>query len=198
MRRHHRISALLLIPLLALPLAARAPDAAADPKSGAAPVSRRVVAPCELTSASLGPSGEESATEGRGFAVHIMNGSPMPIVLPSYPEFGWRLETLENKRWKLKSEGGPIRRVRASDPHLAIVGQSGSGPMVQVAPKFARDYRFFLPEASQALRHAGKLTTFRLSVYWAASAEMQSSNPAPLACGLAADWTISIRPNMGE
>src|SRR6266540_6188134 len=151
--------------LLALPLAAQAP--------GAAPGTRRVVAPCELTSASLGPSGEDSPTEGRGFAIHIMNGSTTPIILPAYPEFGWRVETLEKKGWKLKSEGGPVRRVRQTDPHLAIVGQSGVGPMVQIAPDFARDYRFFLPEADQALRHEGKLTTLRLSVYWAASAEMQ-------------------------
>jgi hypothetical protein len=70
--------------------------------------------------------------------------------------------------------------------------------MVEIAPEFARDYHFYLPQADQALRHDGKLTTFRLSVYWAASAEMQRGSPAPLACAIAADWTISIRPNPGE
>ena len=183
-----RIPSFLTFLLLALPLAAQAPQA------GAAPGPRRVVAPCELTSASLGPSGEDSPSQGRGFAIHIMNGSTVPIVLPAYPEFGWRVETLEKKGWKLKSEGGPVRRVRDSDPHLAIVGVSGAGPMVQIAPDFARDYRFFLPEADLALRHEGKLTTLKLSVYWAASAEMQRGDPSPLACAIAADWTIRMRP----
>jgi hypothetical protein len=108
-----RIPSFLTFLLLALPLAAQAPQA------GAAPGPRRVVAPCELTSASLGPSGEDSPSQGRGFAIHIMNGSMVPIVLPAYPEFGWRVETLEKKGWKLKSEGGPVRRVRDTDPHLA-------------------------------------------------------------------------------
>jgi hypothetical protein len=181
-----RIFSFLSFLFLALPMAV--------PEAGAAAGPRRVVAPCELTSASLGPSGEDSPTEGRGFAIHIMNGSTTPIVLPAYPEFGWRVETLEKKGWKLKSEGGPVRRVRQTDPHLAIVGKSGVGPMVQIAPDFARDYHFFLPGADQALRHEGKLTTLRLSVYWAASAEMQRGDPAPLACAIAADWTIRIRP----
>lgn len=193
-----RISSFLPLLLLAVPLAGQAPEAQAAPKSASAPAARRVVAPCELTSASLGPSGEQSPTEGRGFAIHIMNGSATPIVMPAYPEFGWRVETLEDKHWKLKSEGGPVRRIRDSDPHLAIVGQSGAGPMVEIAPDFSRDYHFFLPEADQALRHEGKLTTLRLSVYWAASREMPHGSRAPLACAIAADWTIRIRPNAGE
>ena len=207
-----RILTFLAVLFLAVPLTGQAPEAGAGATSAAVPgthpskstkgslgtPSRRVVAPCELTSASLGPSGEQSPTEGRGFAIHIMNGSALPIVLPAYPEFGWRVETLEDNHWKLKSEGGPVRRVRDSDLHLAIVGPSGTGPMVTIAPDFARDYLFFLPEADQALRHEGKLTTFRLSVYWAASAEMQRSSPATLACAIAADWTIRIRPNAGE
>ena len=193
-----KISSFLPVVLfLAVPLAGPA-EAQSVPEASTAPAVRRVVAPCELTSASLGPSGEQSPTEGRGFAIHIMNGSSTPITMPSYPEFGWRVERLEGSHWKLKSEGGPVRRVRDDDPHLAIVGQSGTGPMVEIAPDFARDYRFFLPEADQALRHEGKLTTLRLSVYWAASAGMQHGSRAPLACAIAADWTIRIRPNPGE
>jgi hypothetical protein len=193
-----RIWFFLALLLVAMPLAGQPRESGAGTRPGATPGTRRVFAPCELTSASLGPSGQQSDTEGRGFAIHIMNGSASPIVLPSSPEFGWRVETLEDNRWKVKSEGGPVRRIRAGDPHLTTVGQSGAGPMVQIAPDFARDYYFYLPEADQALRHDGKLTTLRLSVYWAASAEMQRASPAPLACAIAADWTIRIRPNPGE
>ena len=193
-----RILPFLPVLLLAVPLAGQPKETGPAPKSSRAQGVRRVFAPCELTSASLGPSGEQSPTEGRGFAIHIMNGSATPIALPAYPEFGWRVETLEGSHWKLKSEGGPVRRVHDDDPHLAIVGQSGTGPMVQIAPDFARDYMFFLPEADKVLRHEGKLTTLRLSVFWAASAEMQRGSPAPLACAIAADWTISIRPNADE
>ena len=146
-----RISAWLPVLLCAVPLAAQVP---APPSHGppAAPAPRLVVAPCELTSASLGRSGEDSPTDGRGFAIHIMNGSAIPIALPSYPEFGWRVETLQKKGWKLKAEGGPVRRVRGSDPHLITIGEPGTGPMVHIAPGFARDYRFFLPGADRALR----------------------------------------------
>jgi hypothetical protein len=202
---------LLGVLLCALPLGAQVPAQA--PSAGAASVAaypprdaseapsgtsfpKRVVAPCALTTASLGPSGEESPTDGRGFAIHIANDSAIPVDLPTYPEFGWRVDTQQkNNSWKLKAEGGPVRRVgSADDPHVAVVGQTGSGPMVKVVPTAAREYRFFLPGVDRALRHEGKLTTLRLSVYWAASAAMRQSDPAAPNCAVTADWTVTIRP----
>jgi hypothetical protein len=156
---------------------------------------RHIVAACNSVTASMGPSAEDSPEQGRGFGIHIENSSTLPLLLPTYPEFGWRVETLRGNSWKLKAEGGPLRRVGSpDDPKLAIVGATGSGPMVEVAPGFARMYRFHLPEADQALRHEGRLTTLRLSVYWAPSPQMQQATPPATPCAVTADWTLRIRP----
>lgn len=194
----------LAVLLCALPLAAQAPDrtptSATDPQQSTlqAPAEagpRRVLAPCQLVEASLGPSGEDSPTQGRGFGINVRNNSLQTLDFPAYPEFGWRVETQHKHGWKLKAEGGPVRLVGSpTDPHVAVVGPTGSGAMVHVQPTFGRDYRFFLPGASQALHHEGKLTTFKLTVFWAASSAMKQSDPSAPNCAITADWTVSIRP----
>jgi hypothetical protein len=194
----------------ALPLLAQTPAPA--PAAGAASVAanpRRVVAPCELTSTALGLSGEESPSQGRGFSLHVVNESARTLALPRSPDFGWRVETREKSGWKLKAEGGPVRRVNATDVHLVVssvsdrrairepvpVGsQEASTDMVEIAPARAQDFRFFLPEADPALRPEARLTTLKLTVYWAAPAGLAQNNRAVPACALAAEWVVTMRP----
>jgi hypothetical protein len=189
----------------ALPVSAPAPAAgsAALPVSAPAPAAgavavaaypRRILAPCELTSATLSLTGEENPDQGRGFALHVMNRSARTLAMPSTPDFGWRVETLEKKGWTLMAEGGPVRRVSSSDPHLAVASQSVSGPMLQIAPTQSQNFRFFLPSADAALRpEARLLTTLRLTVYWAASAELAQSNRDVPPCAVAAEWIVTLQ-----
>ncbi|MGC2211050.1 MAG: hypothetical protein WA532_13160 [Candidatus Korobacteraceae bacterium] len=143
---------LLAIALCALPLSAQAPAAGSAALSDSAPAAqapaagsvalsaaspRRVAAPCQLTSAQLGLSGEESPDQGRGYSFQVANNSTRTIAMPGTPGFGWRVETLQKNGWKLKAEGGPVRLVTTSgrtDPHVAVTGGSASDSMVQIRP----------------------------------------------------------------
>jgi hypothetical protein len=159
---------------------------------------RRVTAPCQLASATLGLSGEESPNKGRGYSIQVLNNSHRTLAIPSPPVFGWRVDTLVKNRWKLKAEGGPVRLLTtsgSSDPHLAVTGQSASGPMVQIAPTHAFDFDFFLPEAEAALRAdpGATLSTLKLSVYWAAPANLAQSNHDVPVCALAAEWVVKMQ-----
>lgn len=194
----------VVVLLCALPVAAQMPGAATPKAADQQPAieapseagPRRVVAPCTLVEASIGPSAEESPTEGAGYGIHIINNTNMTLDFPSYPEFGWRVETLQGTHWKLKAKGGPVQKIGSpSDPHMAIVGPTGSGPMVHIAPTFFRDYRFFLKGANEAMRREGSgRTTFRLTVYWAASSAMKQADPAVPNCALTAEWIVKIGP----
>jgi hypothetical protein len=154
---------------------------------------RRVVAPCELTTAVVVPSGKLSATLGREFAIRVTNSSPRTIAMPRSPNFGWRVETLHKKDWRLKAEGGPVRRVSAADPHLVVSGNPESAPLLQIAPAHGETFLVFLPEADKALQPDQPLSTFKLSLYWAASAEVAKSNPAILPCALAPEWIVNLQ-----
>ena len=210
-----KLSSLLAIALCALPLSAQAQAPAAGsaalpaqasatgsaalPDSAPAAASpRRVAAPCQLTSAQLGLSGEESPDQGRGYSFQVANNSTRTIAMPGTPGFGWRVETLQKNGWKLKAEGGPVRLVTTSgrtDPHVAVTGGSASISMVQIAPTHAFDYSFFLPGAEAALRPdpGVMLTTLKLTVYWAAPADLAQSNRGVPLCSLAGEWDVKIQ-----
>jgi hypothetical protein len=179
-----RIPCLLAIALCALPLSAQP--------------QRRVAAPCQLASSQLGLSGEESPGQGRGYSFQVVNNSTRTITLPGSPDFGWRVETLQKNGWKLKAEGGPVRLVTTSgrsDPHVAVTGQSASGSMVQIAPTHAFDFSFFLPGAEAALRPdpGVMLTSLKLTVYWAAPANLVQSNREVPLCSLSGEWDVKIQ-----
>jgi len=175
---------LLAVGLCALPLLAQPP--------------RRVAAPCQLSSASLSLSGEESPDKGRGYSFQVANNSARTIAMPASPGFGWRVETLVNNNWKLKAEGGPVRFLGtsgSSDPHMAVTGPSASGTLVQIPPTHAFDFDFFLPEAEAALRPDPSipLTTLKLTVYWAAPADLVQSNRDVPLCALSSVWVVKIQ-----
>jgi hypothetical protein len=200
-----KLPCLLAIALCALPLSAQAPAQA--PAAGSAALSdsapavsspRRVAAPCELTSAQLGLSGEDSPGQGRGYSFQVANNSTRTIVMPGTPGFGWRVETLQKNGWKLKAEGGPARLLTTSgrsDPHVAVTGGSASGSMVRIAPTHAFDYSFFLPGAELALRPdpGVMLTTLKLTVYWAAPADLVHQNRDVPLCSLSGAWDVKIQ-----
>jgi hypothetical protein len=165
-----------------------------------------------LTSADLGPSGEDSPSQGREFALHVTNDSSRTLALPRSPDFGWRVDILNKKVWKLKAEGGPVRRINPTDEHLiaasapatgsaaaqaSAVGSAAlpdSAQMVEIPPAQAQDFRFYLPAADPVLRPDAGLTTLKLTVYWAAPAELAQSNRSTPTCGLAAEWVVTMRP----
>lgn len=155
---------------------------------------RRVVAPCELTTAAVVPSGLGSDTGGREFAVRVFNNSPRAITLPRNPVFGWRVDTRHKDSWKLKAQGGPAHTIIPTDPHVVVFGNSETGPLVEIAPAHSADFRAFLPEAEKALVPDSQVSTFRLTLYWAASAEFAGANPAVPPCALSPEWVVTARP----
>jgi hypothetical protein len=154
---------------------------------------RRVVAACELTTASVIPSGKESKSQGREFAIRVNNNSPRMIALPQSPVFGWRVETLEKRGWQFKAEGGPVRRISAKDEHIAVTGNPPNTPLVEIPPASKADFFVFVPEAEKALHSDRQIATFKLTLYWAAPAELAKSNPAVPLCALAPEWKLGVQ-----
>ncbi len=118
--------------------------------------------------------------------------------MPGTPGFGWRVETLQKNGWKLKAEGGPVRLLTTSgrsDPHVAVTGSPPPVAMVRIAPTHAFDFSFFLPGAEAALRPdpGVMLTTLKLTVYWAAPANLAQSNRDVPLCSLSGEWDVKIR-----
>ena len=165
--------ALLALALCTLPLLAQSPT-------------RRVVAPCELLISSLTPAGGEKSNKDREFIILVQNNSARAVTIPHSPLFGWRVDVAKRNGWKLKAQGGPVRRASATDAHIIVTGVSGTSPMVEIPPAYAHSFSADLPEAAQAFHpsHHGK-STLRLTLYWAASPELARLNPAAPVCGLA-------------
>jgi hypothetical protein len=154
---------------------------------------RRVVAPCELTTAAAITTGKVSETKGHEFTIRVSNNSKRTIALPRSPVFGWRVETLHKKDWRLKAEGGPVRRISATDEHIVATGHPESLPLVEISPGGWRDFDVFLPEAEPALRPESRRSTFKLTIYWAASADLAQSNRSVPPCALAPEWVVSMQ-----
>jgi hypothetical protein len=156
---------------------------------------RRVVAPCELTMSSLTPAGGESPDKDHKFIVLVVNDSPRTLAIPRSPVFGWRVDVQSGKvahSWKLKAQGGPVRRASATDPHIVVAAPSGSEPMVEILPTHSASFIADLPEAAQAFhpsRHG--TSSLRLTLYWAASADLAKRVPAVPVCGLAPELTVN-------
>lgn len=154
---------------------------------------RRVVAPCELTTAVVIPSGKESSTQGREFAIRVTNSSPRAVALPRSPNFGWRVESLHGREWRFKAEGGPVRRISAKDPHIVVSGSDENLPLVEIAPTHRETFFVYLPEAEKALQPDNQISHFKLTLYWAAPAALAKTNPAVLPCALAPEWIVDVQ-----
>jgi hypothetical protein len=152
---------------------------------------RRVVAPCELTTANAIITGKISKTEGHEYTVRVVNNSTRTIAMPSSPVFGWRVDTLHKREWHLKAEGGPVRRISATDDHIVAIGHPANLALVEITPGGSRDYDIFLPEAEPALQSEGQRTTLKLTILWAAPSDPSQGNPALPPCGLAPEWVVS-------
>ena len=154
---------------------------------------RRVVAPCELTTAAAITAGKVSETKGHEFTVRVSNNSKHAVALPRSPVFGWRVETLHKRDWRLKAEGGPVRRVSTTDEHIVATGHPPSLPLVEISPGGWRDFDVLLPEAEPALQPEGQRSTLKLTIYWAASADLAQSNRAVPPCALTPEWVVSMQ-----
>lgn len=167
----------------------------------AATAERRIAAPCELTTATLAASGQQTEAGGREFAVIVFNHSAQAIAMPSSPAFGWRVQSLDKGAWRLAAEGGPVRHVNPKneqDEHVVVIGDPPTGPLLEIPPNASKDFRLFLPEASQALRsqvlHSNApLSTLKLTLFWAAPAALAYSNHAVPLCALAPEWVIKLQ-----
>jgi hypothetical protein len=156
---------------------------------------RRVVAACELTTATVIPSGRENSAKDREYAIRVTNSSPRAVALPRSPNFGWRVESLRKKDWRFKAEGGPVRRISADDPHIVVSkGLSGqSENMVEIAPTHGETFLVYLPEVDKALQSDSQFSHYKLTLYWAASQELAKVTPTALPCGLTAEWIIDVQ-----
>jgi hypothetical protein len=154
---------------------------------------RRVVAACELTTATVVPSGRESGTQGREFAIRVTNSSPRTVVLPRSPQFGWRVDTQRRKDWLLKAEGGAIHRFSAKDPHVVVSGQPENLPLIEIAPAHGETFLLYLPEVEKALQPDSQFSHYKLTLYWAADAGLARANPSVLPCALAAEWIVDVQ-----
>ena len=72
-------------------------------QANARSAARRVSAVCQLTTANIVPSSRTVAPPAREFVMQVTNNSDRAIKLPKQPEFGWRVEILEKRGWKLRS-----------------------------------------------------------------------------------------------
>jgi hypothetical protein len=154
---------------------------------------RRVVAACELTTATVVPSGRESGTQGRELAIRVTNSSPRTVALPRSPQFGWRVDTLRRKNWLVKAEGGAVHRVSAKDPHVLVSGQPENLPLVEIAPAHGETFLLSLPAVEKALQPDSQFSHYKLTLYWAADAELAKANPSVLPCALAAEWIVDVQ-----
>jgi hypothetical protein len=175
--------ALLALALCALPLLAQKAE-------------RRVLAPCALTTASVTISGKDSKTEGRQYVVRVFNKSTRTVAFPRTPVFGWRVEILERKAWRLKAEGGPafrVKNVSTGDPHIEVVGDQSTASLVEIPAAHSEDFYTFLPEADKVLQPGDQPSTLKLTLYWAASAELAQTNHAIPVCALQPEWVVSLQ-----
>jgi len=154
---------------------------------------RRVVAPCELTTATVVLSGRESDAQGSEFAIRVTNSSPRIVALPRSPEFGWSVDTLRKKDWLLKAEGGAVHRVSAKDPHVIASGQVENLPLVEIAPAHGETFLLYLPAVEKALQPDSQFSHYKLTLYWAADAELARIHPSVLPCALAAEWVVDVQ-----
>jgi hypothetical protein len=154
---------------------------------------RRVVAACELTTATVIPSGKESTTQGREFAIRVTNSSPRTVALPRSPDFSWRVESLRGREWRFKAEGGPVRRINAKDPHVVVSSPSENLPLVEIAPAHGETFLVYLLEAEKALQPDAQISHFKLTLYWAAPAALAKINPTVLPCALAPEWIVDVQ-----
>jgi hypothetical protein len=139
------------------------------------------------------PSGKTSEMDGREYAIRVMNHSSHPIAIPRSPMFGWRVETLEKKVWRLKAEGGPVRRVSEKDEHIVVLGSAGNGPLTEIAPSGSADFYTSAPEAEKALRSEDRAsTTFKVTLFWVAPAALAESNRDVLPCALSPEWIVTV------
>jgi hypothetical protein len=175
---------LLALSLWALPLLAQSP----------AP---RVAARCEQATSYVLLSGRSNGIDGREFAVRINNTSNHPIALPRNIEFGWAVDLQDSKnkkKWEPKAAGGPAHRVSLHDTHLVSGPAPANTPLDELAPDHSKEYRIYLPEAEKALQvSANGVSVIKLTLYWAASAELLQSNHQVLACGVAPEWIATVQ-----
>jgi hypothetical protein len=146
-----------------------------------------------LTTAAVIPSGKESDTQGREFAIRVTNSSPRTVAVPRTPDFGWRVETQHKKDWRFKAEGGPVRRVSAADTHIVVSGSPDSTPLLEIPPAHGETFFVYLPGAEKALLPDRPFSTFKLTLYWAASSELAKSTPNILPCALAPEWVVNVQ-----
>ena len=153
---------------------------------------RRVSAVCQLTTANIVPSGRLVTPPAREYVLQVMNNSDRTVKLPKQPEFGWRVEILEKRGWKLRAEGGPVHLLKAEDQHV-VNASTDSGPLVKLAPTRSDLFYFVLPDAKKSLEPDGQVSRLRLSVYWSPSAEVVEKEPEILPCALAATWVVDVQ-----
>jgi hypothetical protein len=163
---------------------------------------RRVVAACQLTTATVVPYTDEHHPAESRFAVRISNDSPRTIALPSDPAWGWRVDVLDKGNWRTRAEGGPVRRISAKDDHIVVTGNSGSAPLMQIASGHRDTLYAALPEAAAALRPEHQFSRLRLTLYWAAPEALSVAHPELLPCALASEWVVDVQkldgdPNFG-
>lgn len=156
---------------------------------------RRVVAACELTTATVIPSGKENA-QGRELAIRVTNNSPRTVAMPRSPDFGWRVESLHKWDWRFKAEGGPVRRISTKDAHIVASGKAASSQpekLLEITPGSGETFFISLPDAENALQPDSQYSHYKLTLYWAADAGLAKSFPMVLPCGLAAQWIVDVQ-----
>jgi hypothetical protein len=154
----------------------------------------RIVVACEQTSALLEVSASTRA-EPREYTVSVTNQSSRAILVPRSPIFGWRIESEEAHGWRLKAEGGPVRRINAKDEHLAVTGETQEGSeLVEIAPSATYRWKSSLPQVDPLLLPASEQSaTLKLTLFWAAPPGLVRSNRAVPPCALAPEWTVTVQ-----
>ena len=167
-------------------------------QANARSAARRVSAVCQLTTANIVPSSRTVAPPAREFVMQVTNNSDRAIKLPKQPEFGWRVEILEKRGWKLRAEGGPVHLLKAEDQHIVSTAAEDAGQLMEIAPSHGELFYFVLPDAKKALAPYRPFSRVRLNIYWSPSANVVEKEPDVLPCALAVAWVVDVQKAPAE
>jgi hypothetical protein len=84
-----------------------------------------------------------------------------------------------------------VRRIRKGDAHIVATSQSGDEATFEIPPAHNHLFTLDMPDAAKAFHSSGGAATLRLTLYWAASADLAKRVPDVPVCGLAPELTVN-------
>jgi hypothetical protein len=144
-----------------------------------------VAARCELLAADVTSAGKDAE-----FLISVTNISSRPLMVPRAPQFSWQLQTMKSGNWRLRAEGGPIRRL--DETHVTVPSGAAAEELISLTPGSSLTFRRSIPEAMAAMVPKADFETVRLTLLWAASPELLHGNRQALRCAIAPEMVVNL------